>query len=159
MMLSRNIASGATFGLVAAIISASFVFAEDAPAVKPVAPGQHFRAKQILGSKVNIEGNTAVGTVDDIVLDDHGNVDYLIVAKEDETLVTVPWDAAIYNAETRIATVQITPQRFQQVPTYTVRQYPVFSTPTYRTQVYKYYGLTPGQERRMIRRGEVVVPN
>ncbi len=41
---------------------------------------------------------------------------------------------------------------------YTVEQYPVFSTPSYRSQVYKYYGLTPAEQRRVIRRGGVVVP-
>ncbi|MDB5386386.1 MAG: PRC-barrel domain protein [Planctomycetaceae bacterium] len=163
MVLSRKALSGVAFTLAAAMISASFIVAQDAPPANPAAkPGpdaQHFRAKQILGSKVNIQGNMSVGTVDDIVLDEHGNVDYLIVANADQKLVTVPWDAAAFNVDERIATVQITPDRFQQIPTYTARQYPVFSTPGYRVQVYKNYGLTPGQERRAIRRSTVVVPN
>jgi len=114
-----------------------------------------FRAKQLLGAKVSIEGNTQVGTIDDIVLDDHGNVDYLIVANEDNRLVTVPWDAAQFNAQKRTAFVPIAPERYKTVPSYTAEQYPVYSTPAYRTQTYQYYGLTPGQERRAIRRGAV----
>lgn len=159
MLISRKF-SGATFALVAAIIGTSFVVAQDVTVTKPGAPAHHhYRAKQILGSKMHIEGNTAIGTIDDIVFDQDGNVDYIIVAKADETLVTVPWDAAVFNVDRRIVEVNITPERFQQVPTYTVKQYPIFSTPTYRTQVYKYYGLTPAQERRVIRRnGTVVVP-
>lgn len=172
MLLSRKVLSGVMLTCAAAMISASFVFAEDAPPPKeapaaeaapeqPAQPGQkdpnvvHYRAKQIIGSKVNIEGNTAVGTVDDVVFDEHGNVDYLIVAKDDASLVTVPWDAAAFNVETRVATLQITPQKFQAVPTYTVKRYPVFGAPRYRSQVYTYYGLTPGQERRAIRRANV----
>jgi hypothetical protein len=180
MLLSRKFLSGVTLTCAAAMISAGFLFAEDAPEKKPepaaeaqpaepAQPGQpaqpdqniqHYRAKQIIGSKVNIEGNTAVGTVDDVVFDEHGNVDYLIVAKDDASLVTVPWDAAAFNVETRVATVQITPQRFQAVPTYTVKRYPVFGAPRYRSQVYTYYGVTPGQERRAIRRAgttEVII--
>lgn len=111
-----------------------------------------YRAKQLIGSKLAIQGNASAGTIDDIVLDEHGNVDYLIVATAEGQLVTVPWDAAVYNADKRVATVQITPENFKQVPTYTTQQYPVYSTPTYRTQVYKYYGLTPGQARRAVRR-------
>lgn len=114
--------------------------------------GATYRAKQVIGSKLAIQGNAEAGTVDDIVLDEHGNVDYLIVATADGQLVSVPWDAAVYNADKRVATVQITPEKFQQVPTYTAQQYPAYSTPAYRTQVYGYYGLTPGQTRRMIRR-------
>src|SRR4051794_17753208 len=62
--------------------------------------GETYRAKQILGSKVLIQGDQSVGTVDDIVLDEHGNVDYLIVMNKDK-LVTVPWDAARFNPEKR----------------------------------------------------------
>ena len=115
--------------------------------------GKHYRAKEILGSKVQIEEDTEVGTVDDIVLDDNGNVDYLIVVNSDDKLVTVPWDATQFNSEKRVAVVHITAAKFKEVPTYTAERYPVFSTPTYRVQVYKAYGLTPGQERRLIRRG------
>jgi sporulation protein YlmC with PRC-barrel domain len=164
MLSSRRVFSGVAFAAVATMIGVSFVSAQNAPPPNPqgknaAPPAQTFRAKQLIGSKVNLEGNTAVGTVDDIVIDDHGNVDYLIVAKSDMSLVTVPWDAAAFNAEQQVANVNITPQKFQQVPTYTVKTYPVFATPTYRAQVYKYYGITPGQERRMIRRnGAVVAP-
>src|SRR5262245_24741259 len=61
----------------------------------------HYRVKEILGSKVSLEGNTAAGTVDDIVLDENGNVDYLIVINNDKKLVTVPWDAATFDVKKR----------------------------------------------------------
>jgi len=124
----------------------------------PSAPAQQYRAKQILGAQVQVQGDASVGTVDDMVLDDHGNVDYLIVARADGKLVTVPWDATMFNVEKRMATVQITQEKFQQVPTYTTQQYPAYATPAYRNQVYQYYGLTPGQSRRLVRRGAVVAP-
>lgn len=146
----------------AAVILATFAVASLLPppgaSPKPGAePEPHFRAKQIIGSKVSIDEDMSIGTVDDIVLDQAGNVDYLIVINKDQKLVTVPWDATRFDLEKHMATVHITPAQFKQVPTYTVQQYPVFSAPTYRTQVYKYYGLTPGQERRAIRRGGTVV--
>jgi sporulation protein YlmC with PRC-barrel domain len=148
--------------LAAAVVGATLFGGDDKPAggkdEKSTADAaQHYRAKEILGSRVSLEENTKVGTVDDIVLDEHGNVDYLIVMNSDNRLVTVPWDATRLDAEKHAAVVHITPERFQQVPTYTVESYPVFSVP-YRTQIYRYYGLTPGQQRRAIRRGAVVVP-
>ncbi|HEX2652458.1 MAG TPA: PRC-barrel domain-containing protein [Xanthobacteraceae bacterium] len=115
---------------------------------------RHFRAKDILGSKVSIDNDMSVGTVDDIVLDENGNVDYLIVLSQDK-LVSVPWDATRFDTEQRSAVVHISPEQFKQVPRYTADNYPVFSAPTYRTQTYRYYGLTPGQERRLIRRGVI----
>lgn len=115
-----------------------------------------YRAKEVLGAKVQIEGERSVGTVDDIVLDDQGNVDYLIVLTADKELVTVPWDAAVFEPKQRVAKVAISQQKFEQVPTYTTEKYPTF-TPQYRNQTYKYYGLTPGQARRAVRRGAAVV--
>ena len=115
-----------------------------------------YRAKEVLGAKVQIEGERSVGTIDDIVLDDHGNVDYLIVLTADKELVTVPWDAASFQPKQRVAKVNITQEKFEKIPTYTTEKYPVF-TPEYRNQTYKYYGLTPGQARRAVRRGAAAV--
>ena len=39
---------------------------------------------------------------------------------------------------------------------FTATQYPAFAAPAYRTQVYQLYGLTPGQQRRAIRRGALL---
>jgi hypothetical protein len=122
----------------------------------PAHAGASYRAKEVLGAKVQVEGERSVGTVDDIVLDDNGNVDYLIVMTADKDLVTVPWDAAVFQPKQRIAKISISPEKFEKVPTYTTEKYPVF-TPEYRTQTYKYYGLTPGQARRAVRRGAAVV--
>ena len=42
--------------------------------------------------------------------------------------------------------------QFQAIPTYTVQTYPNFYDTTYRTKVYGWYGLTPGEIRRIERR-------
>lgn len=115
-------------------------------------PVQAYRAKQILGSKVHIEGDVAIGTVDDVVFDDNGQVEYLIV-ENDRKLVTVPWEAAKFNFQQRTATIGITQAQYQKIPTYTVDQYPTYFAQPYRTQIYGFYGLTP-RERRIERRLE-----
>ena len=125
----------------------NFAFAEEQtpePAVK------HYRVKQLLGTTVHIEGELAVGIVDDVVFDDNGAIEYMIVLNEGK-LVSIPWEAAKFNFEKRSATVNIAPARFQKIPTFTVDHYPIFSTPAYRNQTYQYYGLTPGQARRLNR--------
>ncbi len=130
------------------------------PGAVPAQPGtatastETFRAKQILGTKMSIQGNTAVGTVDDIVFNSDGVIEYLIVLNTDNKLFTVPWDAAKFNWQQRTAVINITPERYRTIPTYTVETYPMFYTPTYRTEIYRVYGLTPGQERRLERRLE-----
>jgi hypothetical protein len=147
-MFSRSLRQSYMFAVLTALVVVNQCPAQDATTKD--ATGTHYRAKQVLGSTVNIEGNTSVGKVDDIVFDDNGQIEYMIVLNQGK-LVTVPWEAAKFNFEKRTAMINITPEKFQKIPTYTVDQYPVYSAPTYRTQTYQYYGLTPGQARRASR--------
>jgi hypothetical protein len=112
---------------------------------------QAYRVKSVLGTKVSIQGNLAIGTVDDIIFSDDGYIDYLVVLNQGK-YVTVPWQAAKFNFEQRTATVNITQTQFQQVPTFTTQTWPNVWAPGYAERIYGYYGLRPGQDRRMDRR-------
>ena len=108
-----------------------------------------YRAKQLIGSKVYIQNNTAVGTIDDIVLSDQGMVEYLI-AESNNQYFTVPFSAVKLDIEQRTATMNnITPQTFQTIPTYRADNYPNYFDPTYRTSTYRYYNLTPRPLQRL----------
>ena len=96
---------------------------------------------------MSLKDNLSIGTVDDVVFNDQGQVEYLIVAN-DGKLVTVPWEAAKFNFEKQTATLNITQDQYKVIPTYTVREYPVYFEPTYRTQVYGWFGLKPRPWRR-----------
>jgi hypothetical protein len=123
------------------------------PAAAPAQQaGQAYRVKQVLGSKVSIQGNVGIGTVDDIVFGDDGMIEYLVVANEGK-LVTVPWEAAKFNFQQQTATIDITQEKFKAIPTYTVQEYPNWALPAYRTEIYRLYGVTP-RERRIERRIE-----
>ncbi|MDY3552380.1 PRC-barrel domain-containing protein [Gemmata sp. JC717] len=140
----------------AALLSAVPVFAADPPRVvsaQPVvAASSSFRAKQVLGTKILIAGNTAIGTVEDLVFDDAGNLEYLIVSTDTNKLVSVPWDAAKWDLEKKVGTLNLTVDQYKTIPTFTATTYPSFYTPVYRTQTYKFYGLTPRELRRIERR-------
>jgi hypothetical protein len=130
------------------------VFAADPPKPGvPLAPTalRTYRAKEVLGTKLALQNNTALGTVDDIVFDEAGNLDYLVVATGDNRLITVPWEAARLDLAKRTGIVNITPEVYKTIPSYTVTTYPQFFTPAYRTEIYKVYGLTPRQLRRLER--------
>ncbi len=116
-------------------------------------PVMRHSANSIIGATVNLQGGSGVGTVHDFVLNDDGVVEYLIVS-DNGKLVTVPWEATQFNFAKRTAVINISPEQYRQVPTYTAERYPDFATPVYRTQVYRSYGLTPGRERRIERREE-----
>ena len=125
-----------------------------APAARPTtttADGRAaYRTRDLLGSKVSIAGGTAVGVVEDIVLSDEGVVDYLVVAN-DGRLTSVPWQVVKYTPADRAVVVNVPVERWRTVPTYTMTTYPNYYAPTYRADVYRFYGLTPGQERRLER--------
>jgi sporulation protein YlmC with PRC-barrel domain len=160
-MLSNLLRTGAA---AAFLVSAALV----AEAQQPVRPAQAqppvrvqpadpnapvsatYRAKEILGAKIMIQNNTAIGTVDDIVFDSAGNLEYLVVVNEGK-MVTVPWEAARFDVKSQTAVVNITPEVWKTIPTYTVTTYPQFFTPTYRTTVYKQFNLTPRELRRIER--------
>ena len=141
--------------LVAAVASAGLATAQQ-PAAVPAQPAAGapaaYRAKDILGTKVAVQNNTAVGTVDDIVFSASGDVEYLIVTTQDGKMTTIPWAAATYNPTQRTAVVDIPVERWRTVPTFTAQSYPQFFTPAYRTEVYRAYNLTPGEFRRLDRR-------
>ena len=134
----------------AAAVGLCLIVASGAGAADPIptSAGKTYRAKEVLGRKILIEGNTAVGTIDDIVFDDAGNLDFLIVENAGK-LTTVPWEAAKFDAGKREAVLTMTPAQYRVIPTYTVKTYPSFYTPAYRTEVYKFYNLTPRELRRL----------
>lgn len=145
---------------IAAAMLMCFACAHESAAQPPVAPRtapavnaapREYRVKQVLGTKVSLQGNLEIGTVDDIVFGDDGVVEYLIVLNRGR-LVTVPWEAAKFNFEHRTTTLTITHEQFKLIPTYTVEEYPTFYAPAYRLQIYKYYGLTPRELRRIERK-------
>ena len=163
-------------GVALMLMIAPIVAAQAPPAPPAGAPDtvdqSGFRIKSVLGATINFQGGSAAGTVDDVVLTHEGVIEYLIVNSGGK-LVTVPWDAAKFNwqgaavtapaavpaAPARaIATLSITPQQYQAIPTFTATTYPNFYAPTYRTDIYRAYGLTPGQGRRIERRIERRVP-
>jgi len=109
----------------------------------------NYRVKQLLGTQIMIQNNAKVGTVEDLVSDEAGNLDYLIVSTGDNKLVTVPWDGAKFDPEKKTAVVNVTQDVWTAVPTYTTTTYPQFYSPTYRTDIYKVYGLTPRNLRRI----------
>ena len=139
--------------VMAVVAVPSMVTAQAPPAPRPVpapptaeAP-KEYRVKQVLGTKVHIQGNIAIGTVDDIVFGDNGQIEYLLVLN-DGKFVSVPWKAATFNFDKQVAVVNITQEQYRVIPNFGLGLFPRFYAPTYRVETYKYYGLTPEQERR-----------
>jgi hypothetical protein len=121
------------------------------PSARPSGSMQARRMKQVLGSRITIAGGAAIGTVDDIVFSDDGCIDYLIVLNEGR-YVTVPWQAAKFDFQQRTATINITQDRYREIPVFTSTQWPNFYEPSYMTRVYGYYGIPLPERHRVIDR-------
>ncbi|QJW98393.1 hypothetical protein FTUN_5983 [Frigoriglobus tundricola] len=134
-------------GALTALLFGTSVASAQPPAPSAAHDHNHYRAKQVIGTKILIAGDTTVGTVDDLVFDDAGNLEYLIVENGGK-LFTVPFEAAKFNVEKKMAVLSLTAEQYKVIPTYTATTYPSFYTPTYRTETYKYYGVTPRELRR-----------
>ena len=106
--------------------------------------------KHVIGTNVTIQGGTGVGTVEDIVFNDNGCIDYVVVNHSGKYVV-MPYTAVQFNWEQRAATVNITQEKYREIPTYTVQTLPTIQwyEPTFVTRTYGYYGVDP--TRREIR--------
>jgi len=65
------------------------------------------KVSTLMGAKVTLErGESTFGKVTDIVINESGCIDYLIVSYEDE-LVAVPWGVVTYNVGERVVTLNV----------------------------------------------------
>lgn len=70
------------------------------------------RASQLIGSNIRLQGEENYGKVDDLVLDDNGNINYLLVSKGNR-YVLMPWNAADINYGQRVVVYDVAPQAVQ----------------------------------------------
>lgn len=123
--------------------------------VAPAAPAERApeaqRARSIIGSTLMLRGGTSAGKVDDIVFSNDGHIQYLVV-EENGKHVLVPWEAVKYDLGKRTVSVDIPVDQFRQVPTFARDAWPNVYDPGYQQKINGYYGLRPGQERRLERR-------
>ena len=75
------------------------------------------RLSLVIGGSVRIAQGVSVGKIEDVVLNDQGCIDYVVVVHGDK-YVAIPWSVATVDYGQRIVTVDITEQRFADVPTF-----------------------------------------
>jgi sporulation protein YlmC with PRC-barrel domain len=129
--------SGLAFCL--ALVASSFavgqqVVQEIQPAPAPGGPPSEIRrVSQILGANVRLQGEDTYGKVEDIVLDENGTVQYLVVSKGDR-YVMMPYNAANVDYGQRVVMYDVTPQAIQ--PLFFERNaWPTLSDPQYTTRI------------------------
>jgi hypothetical protein len=113
--------------------------------------GAH-RARDVLGAQIRLRDGYSVGTVSDMVFNDDGYLEYVVVETAGRN-VLVPWSAARFNFEGRAATLDVPRDRWRDVPT--LDRWPDLGDAGYRARVSRYYGVPavtgqPGRDLRTV---------
>jgi hypothetical protein len=75
------------------------------------------RLSMMIGGALRIANGVSVGKIEDVVLNDSGCIDYVVVVYQDQ-YVAIPWSVVTVDFRQRIVTVDITEDRFATVPTF-----------------------------------------
>jgi hypothetical protein len=96
------------------------------------------RISSVIGSTVRLQGGDPYGTIEDIVLNDAGCVEYLVISHDDD-YVLVPWAVTTVNYEGRVITVDTTPQRLEPL-IFTRDNWPSPADPQFTRRVQEVFG-------------------
>jgi hypothetical protein len=106
-------------------------------------------ANQVIGSAIRLQDGVSYGRVVDIVLNEDGYAEYLVVSREDRYAL-LPWSAARVDFGQRVVTYDVTPQVVQPL-FFAPNAWPNYSDPQFTTRVREVF---PRATRREIRRIE-----
>jgi hypothetical protein len=98
-------------------------------------------------ANVVLSDQSKIGKVVDVVLDDGGCVDYLVVSYEDR-YVMVPWGVATVNFEERAVYIDVTRDKWRGIPTFTRDRWPSFSDASFTDKMRGVYGERWRREHR-----------
>jgi hypothetical protein len=114
----------------------SLTFAQDTS----VRTSSHVRrVSVVLGSSVTLERGGDVGKVEDVILNDDGCPEYVVIRYEDG-YIAVPWTVATVNFDERVVRLDISRDRLRDIPTFSRDRWPDFARGEYRDRLRKVFG-------------------
>jgi hypothetical protein len=135
--------------IVVAVCCAASAVAQ--PATRTTTTVSHHRISTVVGTTFTL-GTTSVGKVTEVVFNDGGCIEYLIV-QESEGFVVVPWTLVTVNYEQKVVTVQsttVTVEKLRELR-FTEGRWPNFGDPTFTQRVQAVWGASaarPGADRK-----------
>ena len=115
-------------------------------------PGMH-RAENLIGQSIISQQGNDLGTIDDLVITEGGQIDYIIlsrggVAGMGSDLVPVPWAAAnLQTGQDDQLRTDITEQQVDGAPRIERNNWDQIASADYEQQVHSYYGTEPRTDR------------
>jgi len=105
------------------------------------------RVSSVLQANVRVEGGDQIGRVEDVVINDSGCVEFVVISYEDKYLV-VPWTITTVSYEQKVVTLDITRDRLAQAPTFTRNNWSYLSNPQWVRRVQTFYSSDSGRRDR-----------
>jgi sporulation protein YlmC with PRC-barrel domain len=112
----------------------------------------YIQTSKLIGKKVKASQGDEIGVVKDVVLDGNGCIAYTVLSTGGGgtrvagggKMVAVPW--AVYSPSTdlNVLTVTVDRDRIYNAPVFDYARIDEYSRPDYITNVYSYYGVSPG---------------
>jgi sporulation protein YlmC with PRC-barrel domain len=105
------------------------------------------RASELIGEKVEGSQGQELGKIKDIVFSDTGEIDFIVLSKEDK-LIPIPFQAAELSKEQdKITFKGVDEQKLQNAPSLSEGEWQRLEDRQFEDQVRSYYepGTTPGQ--------------
>jgi hypothetical protein len=97
------------------------------------------RVSVIVGANVTLERGGDVGKVEDVILNDNGCVEFVVIRSEDD-YIAVPWSVATVNFDERVVRLDITRERFRDIPTFSRDRWPDFARGEFHDKLRKVFG-------------------
>jgi sporulation protein YlmC with PRC-barrel domain len=120
--------------------------------------GRPVRASKVIGAKVMNEDKTNLGTVDDIVMDEHGKARFIVVAHGGTLGVGTKYTAVPFKAidvhakadsDERWVQLNVSPQVLEKAPTFTSDKWPDFNDNDWNTKNEGFFLDAPGVRIRL----------
>jgi len=99
------------------------------------------RASFLMKSRVMLSGDAAAGQVVDFILNDHGCIDYVVLSHQ-EKFFLVPFSVVHVDFHQHVIRLDITQERFRQIPTFTQNEWSTVAEGRFRTRVDSFFGVS-----------------
>lgn len=145
------------FGLVLAAPSLTMAQVIETRTVSPPIPAGTRTANQVIGSTIRLQDGVSYGRVEDIVLNEDGYAEYLVVSREGQYGL-LPWAAARVDYGQRVITYDVAPQAVQTF-FFAPNAWPNVADPQFGTRIRQVFPRATRRDiRRIEREGGAVVP-
>jgi hypothetical protein len=126
-------------GLVCALMLGGLSLAQAQQKKESRSKGEVRRISTVIGGSVQFAAGGNVGKIEDIVINDTGCIEYIVVAYHDR-YVPIPWTVSTVAFDKRIVTIDMDQARFEEVPTFGRDEFTLLVQVDFREKVHTFFG-------------------